>query len=80
MSQVLGCNSKHGAPCNKCNMFLGEVQGPMSVQRRTVEPRLWESGRHGGGGNCTDTYKGLNQALTCKDTLVSEFHMPLLLI
>lgn len=46
LSQVLGYNCKLGVPCKMCNMFLGEVQGPVSAERRTLEPKLWESENH----------------------------------
>lgn len=71
VSQAVGHNSKPagggGAPCTFVLCFWGEVQSPMTAQRRIMEPRLWGSGKQPRGRNAILTLtKGKNQVFKCK--------------
>ena len=47
-------------------MFLGEVPGPMSTQRRAMEPRLWSSEKSPRGSNAILTLiKGKTGCFVC---------------
>lgn len=59
----LGHNGNPGAPClYLCDMFLGQVQGPM-------EPRLWGSGKPPRGSNAVSTLKKGKTRFLSEETL-----------